>query len=160
MMKEIVKILIADDSKSVVSFMKSYIEKEDKYKIVGTCECEQDEIEMIDKLKPDVVITDIKKKNKWTGIDIVKRYENSEYNPIFFFVLASALHYITEMRKLGIQYYLNKPFSEQEFMCMLNNAYNEIYPQKIINTNKRVVENKNQNHITKFFNIIKKRIGV
>lgn len=73
---------------------------------------------------------------------------------------ASALHYITEMRKLGIQYYLNKPFSEQEFMCMLNNAYNEIYPQKIINTNKRVVENKNQNHITKFFNIIKKRIGV
>lgn len=41
---------------------------------------------------------------------------------------------------------------------MLNNAYNEIYPQKIINTNKRVVENKNQNHITKFFNIIKKRL--
>lgn len=157
-MEEIVKILIADDNKAIVEFMQKYIAKDDRYKIVGICSDTETEIKMIDELKPDVVITDIRKKNKWSGIDIVKKYIDSEYCPIFYIVSASVVHYLPEMRDLKIRHYLTKPFEEKDFMRILGYAYSEIYPKEIVSTQKEIAGTPSK--IIEFFRAIKKRIGV
>lgn len=157
-MEDIVRVLIADDNKTLVDFMKSYISKDNRYEVVGICSDVDTEIEMIDRLKPDIVITDIRKNNKWVGIDVVKEYKEKEYSPIFYVVSASVVSYIPDFRDLGIRYYISKPFEEEDFMRILNYAYNEIYPKEIIITQKEVIET--SNNIINFFKSLKKRIGV
>ena len=59
-MEEKITIVISDDNEAITNFMKSYIENNNKYEIVGISSDAKTEIELIDKFKPNVVITDIK----------------------------------------------------------------------------------------------------
>lgn len=157
-MEDIVRILIADDNNVLVDFMKLYIEKDKRYEIIGVSSDSETEIKMIDDLKPDVVITDIRKKNEWTGIDIVRKYKDKEYCPIFFVVSASVFSYMSEIRELKIHYYISKPFNEENFMLRLDSIYNQIYPKEMIKKQKEIT--KTTNSIIKFFKSLKKRIGI
>ncbi len=153
-MKEILKIVIADDNENIVNAMKEKIEKNERYKVIGIANDENEEINLINKLRPNLVITDLKKKNNWCGLDIIKENENKEYKPIFCIVSASVHDYIKEIRNLEIKYYLNKPYDTEDLFRVLNHIYDDIYPKAIIEVKKEILKKDYDN----FWNKIIKRL--
>lgn len=76
--------------------IKRKIEENEKYKVIGIAKDEEEEIKLIKDIKPNLVITDIRKKNGWTGLDIIKQFENEDNKPIFFVISGSTENYIEE----------------------------------------------------------------
>ena len=96
-MIDILNIIIADDNSILANMMKALIEKDERYKIVGIARNDDDEIKLIDDLIPDLVITDLRKDNKCTGLDIIKRYQKKEYNIEFFIISGSTSNSIKQI---------------------------------------------------------------
>lgn len=157
-MEDILKIVIADDNKLIVNMIKGQIEKDKRCKVVGIANDEENEIFLIDTLKPNLVITDLRKKKGWTGIEIIEKYKECEYKPIFCIISASIIDYIDEIRKLKIQYYLNKPYNENDLMRIINDIYNDIYPKAIIELNNNIMGKEDRSFWYKIIEKIK-RIG-
>lgn len=143
-MDEILKIVIADDNQILTEIIKKWIEKNKRYKIIGIANDEKEEIKLINKLKPDVVITDIRKKNGWTGLDIIENYINREYSPTFFIISAGVAHYINDIRKLKISHYLSKPFKEEDLNRILDYIYYEFYPKAMTNLQNDIIKKENR----------------
>lgn len=143
-MNENLRIIIADDNKVLVDMTKGWIEKNERYKVVGIANDEEDEITLIDRLKPDVVITDIRKKNGWTGIKIIENYIGKDYTPTFFIISAGVMHYIDDIRRLKISHYLSKPFNVDDLHRILNDIYDEFYPKAMINLQNDIMEKENR----------------
>ena len=141
-MNEVLKIIIADDNQIAVDMIKRKIEENEKYKVIGIAKDEEEEIKLIKDIKPNLVITDIRKKNGWTGLDIIKQFENEDNKPIFFVISGSTENYIEEIRTLQIKYYLNKPYNFDDITRILSYIYNDIYPMSIINCKSEITENK------------------
>lgn len=137
-MDEILKIVIADDNQILTEMTKKWIEENERYKVIGIASDEEDEIALIDKLKPDVVITDIRKKEGWTGLDIIENYKDKEYSPTFFVISAGVVYYIEDIRRLKITHYLNKPFDVDDLYRVLNDIYDEFYPKAIVNVKNEI----------------------
>lgn len=51
-----------------------------------TANNDDDEIRMIEELKPDIVITDLMREDKYTGLDIIKRYKDIKQSPQFLVI--------------------------------------------------------------------------
>ena len=87
-MEEILTIIVADDNAYMSDFMSKIIKEDSRFKFIGFAKDEKEEIELINSLKPNVVITDLKKGNKWTGIDIIKEVQdNNEIAPKFIIIM-------------------------------------------------------------------------
>ncbi len=157
-MNETVKILIADDNKYIADSMMKYIKKDIRYEIVGISNDELTEIEMIEKFRPDVVITDIKKKMGWTGIEIIEHYQDSNNKPIFILVSGSITDYYSKIKELDIEYCLLKPFIKEDFLEILNRVYYKIYPNEIIAKENKIVTASSITKIKYFFDLIKNKI--
>lgn len=54
-----IKVLIVDDNKEIANFIKLKLERFELIDIVAVCFSSEDEKKLIDRLKPDIVITDI-----------------------------------------------------------------------------------------------------
>lgn len=157
-MNDTVKVLIADDNKYIANSMMEYVSEDTRYKLIGMSNDELSEIEMIEKFKPDVVITDIKKKIGWTGIDIIKHYQNRENKPIFILVSGSITDYYSKIRELNIEYCLLKPFIKEDFLEILNRVYYKIYPNEIIIKENKIVNATSISKLKYFFELIKNKI--
>lgn len=160
-MKETLSILIADDNIGITDYIKSILKNNSKFRIIGIAKDKKEEIEFIINFTPDVVITDLKKGNSWSGLDIIKEVQNNcEKVPMFFIISASAISYIDEIRKLKIRYYLNKPFDAEDVLRVLNRIYDEFFPKQIIEINeKSEIETNYYNFFNKLRNLIKRKIG-
>ena len=139
-MDEVLKIVIADDNEVLVDMMKKWIEENERYQVIGMARDRNDEMYLIDTLKPNVVITDIKEKDGWTGLDVVEKYMDSEYKLIFFIVSAGVIGYFNDIRRLKISHYLSKPFEVKDLNRVLNNIYDEVYPKAILELENNITE--------------------
>lgn len=160
-MEETLTILVADDNIYMKDMIAMTIKNDIRFKIVGVAKDSKEEIDLIQKLKPSIVISDLKKGTTWCGLDIIKELQKSnDEMPIFFIISASTYHYYNEIRELNIKYFLNKPCDNDRVLEMLDRIYDEVYPKKIINIEEnRKIETDNRNFFNKLLNIIKKRIG-
>ena len=78
------KIIIADDNKGISEQYKNYIEKNSNFKITDIAVSSKQEMEMIEKYSPDVIITDYIRNNEdISGIDIILDCEKNNINTIF-----------------------------------------------------------------------------
>lgn len=159
-MDEVLKIVIADDNYALVEFMKRLLDKDKRFEVVGVATNDEEEINLIERNKPNVVITDLKREDEYTGLNVIEEISNKKYKPLFFIVSAMATSYIEEMRKLNIDYYLNKPFDDKTFIEKMNRIYDEIYPKRIIIIGDTKIKYHRNNFFERFCNILKKRAGV
>lgn len=144
--EEILTIIVADDNAYMSDFMSKIIKEDSRFKFIGFAKDEKEEIELINSLKPNVVITDLKKGNKWTGIDIIKEVQdNNEIAPIFFVTSASIYYYYDKLKELKIRYFLNKPFDIEQVKEVLNRIYDDVFPKQIVELteNKKIETNNN-----------------
>lgn len=159
-MEEIIKVIIADDNLALVDFMKESIEKDTRFKVVGIATNDKEEMELIEKEKPNVVITDLKRNDQYTGFHIIEKYKDKEYKPIFFIISAMAICYIEDIRRLNIRYYLNKPFSNDKLLEKMDEIYEEVYPKRMILMQDTEIKFHRENFFERFCNILKRRVGI
>lgn len=81
-----IKVIIADDEMKTCNEIKEKIEEYKQIQILGIANTDEDEIKMIEELKPDIVITDLMRGREFTGLDIIKDYAKKEDSPKFIIV--------------------------------------------------------------------------
>lgn len=107
-----IRILIADDYKPFCNTLKSILNEYTKLEVIGIANTDQEEISKIENLKPNVVITDIKRNNQYTGLDIVKQYSCKEDSP-YFFIISSEINE-KELNNNKIIGFMRKPFLDYD----------------------------------------------
>ena len=85
-MNEKIKIIIADDNIFFCELLKKYLNELKFIDVVGTANNDSQEIFLIKALKPDIVITDIIKHEKFTGIDVIKLFKMKKNSPKFLLI--------------------------------------------------------------------------
>lgn len=81
-----IKVIIADDDVRTCEEIKEKIKGHEQIIILGIANTDEDEIKMIEELKPDVVITDLMRGRVFSGLDIIKNYAEKENSPKFVIV--------------------------------------------------------------------------
>ena len=110
-MSEKIKIIIADDNVHICEFIRKFLEKYEDIEILGIANT--DEVKMIEELKPEIVITDLMRNHKYTGLDIIKDYQNKKGAPEFLII--SADEEINVIRNgLKVAGYIKKPVNDYE----------------------------------------------
>lgn len=101
-MKEKIKVVIADDEKAICDLLEKALKDHEDIEILGIVNTKEEEIQIIDELKPDIVITDLLRNNEYVGYDIIKKYELEEYSPMFLLFTAAPPSYVfTKCKNVG-----------------------------------------------------------
>ena len=124
-----IKIIIADDNEHICKFIKEFLEKYEDIEILGIANSDEDEIKMIEELKPEIVITDLMRNHRYTGLDIIKSYF-AKNKDIAFLVISADNKSDVINGGLEVAGYIKKPV----------NDYEEIYTE--LKRIKRELENK------------------
>ena len=124
-----IKIIIADDNIHICKFIKEFLEKYEDIEILGIANSDEDEIKMIEELKPEIVITDLMRNHRYTGLDIIKSYF-AKNKDIAFLVISADNKSDVINGGLEVAGYIKKPV----------NDYEEIYTE--LKRIKRELENK------------------
>ena len=114
MLKKI-KVLIADDNIHICKFIKNYLEKYEDIEILGIANNDEDEIKMIEELKPEIVITDLMRNHKYTGLEIIKKYFSNNSKVEFLVISAD---YKEDVIKDGLEVagYIRKTFDDYKII--------------------------------------------
>lgn len=86
---EKIKVLIADDEWAICDLIEKELKKYEDIEIVGIVKEKDEEIRAIDENKPDIVITDLLRNNEYVGYNIIKKYEEESYSPVFLLFTAA-----------------------------------------------------------------------
>lgn len=131
------KIIIADDNKDVVELYKGHIEKNSEFRILDMAFSSKEELEMIEKYNPDIVITDIiRKGEEVSGLDIILDYEKNK--SITKFILITATDKQEVFWKCGYRMpsniisFLRKPINWDSLIDELKKAEIEINSEKML----------------------------
>ena len=71
-MSKKIRIVIVDDIEEVTEYFRGIFAKESDLEVVGTARNVDNALQLIDQLRPDLVLTDIQMEKKDSGIEIVK----------------------------------------------------------------------------------------
>ena len=104
------RVIIADDNVHICKFIADSLSKHDDIEILGVAHTDEDEIKMIEELKPEIVITDLMRNHKYTGLDIIKDYFNKK-SPVKFLVVSADRKEDVIRDGLEVAGYIQKPFS-------------------------------------------------
>lgn len=83
------RIIIAEENEVINNQIRSILQQYEDIEIIGCCFSAKQEIEMIDKLKPDIVITNLVKRGKLSGMDIIRKYKTKGDNIKFLVITGS-----------------------------------------------------------------------
>ncbi len=126
-MNKKIKIIIADDNAVWCELMREYLEKKDTIYILGTTADGQEQIEMTKYLKPDIVITDLKRDKGISGMEAIEKCINLE-NDTRFIIQTAGDYYQEEiniLRNLKIISFFSKPFDLQDLMKVVDKIRKE-----------------------------------
>lgn len=104
------RVIIADDNSHICNFIADSLRKHNDIEILGIANTDEDEIKMIEELKPEIVITDLMRNHKYTGLDIIKDYSKKKSN-IKFLVVSADRKIDTINNGLEVAGYIEKGFS-------------------------------------------------
>jgi response regulator NasT len=111
-MKKPIRVLIAEDEPIVRMDIKEILEGQG-YEVVGEASDGQVAVELARKLKPDVIIMDIRMPNL-DGIEAAKILTQEEIAPIIFLTAYSDKELVEKAKEVGVISYIVKPFKESD----------------------------------------------
>ena len=138
-----IKVIIADDIQKIAEMNKEIAMRNDNIEVIGIAYNGKEELDMILKLKPDLVITD-NKMPEMTGLEVIEQIKNSyiENKPDFILVTGdSGLELNKKCMELGVFSIVNKLLGERDLMYSI-----EEYVTYLENTNMQIkTERENSN---------------
>lgn len=81
-----INIIIADDEIKTCEEIKNLLENYSYINVLGIANTDEEEVRLIEELKPDVVVTDLMRNHQFTGLDIIKKYSEIKNSPKFVIV--------------------------------------------------------------------------
>lgn len=132
-----IRIIIADDNKTICEFIKKALERYEEIEILGIANTDAEEIEMIEKFVPDIVITDLMRNHKYTGLDIIKEYYKKSKGPEFLVISADRKQDVIN-NGLEVAGYIQKTYMD----------YDDIYDE--LKRIKEEIKNKKNNSSLEF----------
>lgn len=157
-MENKIKIIIADDNKGFCDLLLKYFKKYEDVEILAIAYTDEEEIKQIEELKPEIVVTDLVRNHKYTGLDIIKEYSQKKEHPKFLVISADKKEDIF-CENLKIEGYIKKPFDDYDIII------NEIRRIKkdTINEEKQIIVKQEKifkkcnffEKILRFFKVIK-----
>ena len=145
---EVIKVLVVDDNKRIVTILKEALERETDMEVVGTASDGEEALHKISALRPDVVLLDLIMP-KVDGLGVMERMKKGAPTlaPEFVVVSAVSQERVTENAfRLGAAYYILKPFDTRVVVSRVravgqNEKGRDRNEQRVINT---VFENKHR----------------
>lgn len=116
-MKNSIKVLLADDNREFCDIISKYLEKQDDMEVVGIANDGIEVLDMVPKIKPDVIVLDIIMPHL-DGLGVLERLNNLdlEQPPKIIVLSAVGQDKITQRAiALGADYYMVKPFDMEVF---------------------------------------------
>lgn len=114
-MNEKIKIIIADDNKGFCDILSKFLSKFEDIEILGIAYTDEEEIELLEKMNPEIVITDLLRNHKPTGAEIIQEYNKKKDGPEFFVITADGNEDAIK-NDLKIASYLRKPFWDYDII--------------------------------------------
>jgi DNA-binding NarL/FixJ family response regulator len=154
------RILIVDDDKLVTESLKTILESDTSIDVAGTCGSGQHAVELYFKLKPDVLLIDIRM-DGMTGIDAaVKILEKDKNAKILFLTTFSDDEYIAKAFQIGAKGYILK----QDFMSIIPSVKavfmgQRVFGDEIISKFPVFADEKNKNSFNDY-NLSKREIEI
>ena len=118
-MLEKIRVIIAEDNIHICKFIEENLKKHNDIEILGIANTDEEEIKMIEEQKPEIVITDLMRNNKYSGLDIIKNYYNNN-SQVEFLVISADYKEDVINDGLEVAGYIKKPFGDYEII------YNEL----------------------------------
>lgn len=140
-----IKILLVDDHQIVREGIKNLLESNPEYIVVGETENTADALKLIEKLKPDFLITDITLSNS-NGIDLSKQVR-SLFPELHILILSmhDSIDYINKSLNSGANGYLLKDCTKYELFDAITKILNkEVY---ICKSSSQILMNTSLNQI-------------
>lgn len=152
---EKVSVIIADDDIEFCEELKFNLKKYEDINILGIANTDEDEIYLIENLKPDVVITDILRNGELSGEKIIEQYLKDNKLQKFFVISYSpfAVSQQTHLNVVGSMHKYEIDKKLDELVYRLRMSKKNMLKEKLKN---RVDDNKEQmKQRNKLFEIIK-----
>ncbi len=145
-----IKLLIVDDHKVVRAGIRLLFQTDNEVNVVGETEDGEKAIELVKKLHPDVVITDVSMPNM-SGIQLTKKLKEEHPNVK---VLIISMHndddYIIDALEAGAMGYITKDSNDDEIINAVHSISNDkmyygssisdVFAKKILKQNKSANE--------------------
>ena len=135
---EKIKIIIADDNKGILDLIKRILDAEKNIEILAVTEDGNKELELIKKLKPNLVITDLYRKNGISGLEVIKRVREYDYNLTFLTITSSYYERELELLKEDENIYIiRKPIDWEKFNVKIQEIIKKMQNKKASSTQKK-----------------------
>lgn len=115
-----IKVIIADDDMGMRDLVTGTLKKHEDIEILGIAKNDEEERQLIENLKPSIVITDLMRNHRYTGLDIIKQYETKDSGPAFLVISSDDREAIISYDIKKIKGYIKKPLRDYE------KIYNEL----------------------------------
>lgn len=125
-MKNKIKVIIADDNENLCFLINKCIEKDTRFEVLGIANTDEEEIKMIEELKPDIVITDLMREKKYSGLEIIKEYYKKEHSIKFLVISSDKKEFVLKDVEVagyiekGFKFNFNEILTELERISKLN----------------------------------------
>jgi two-component system response regulator NreC len=107
-MSPIARILIADDSDDLTRTLRIVLETDPRYKVSGKASSGADAVAKVRKLRPDLVILDLKMPDM-NGFEAARQiFEFAPSTPILMYSMHCSTQHLEEAHKMGIRGYIQK----------------------------------------------------
>lgn len=125
------KLVIVDDEKGIIDGLLTIVKRYLSFcRVVGTAHNGLDGFRMVQELKPDIVITDIRMPQS-DGLDMIRRLTEAGCEAKFILLSGYAeFEYARKGMELGVKFYINKPVEEEELLECVSKVAAEIETRK------------------------------
>lgn len=134
---EKIKAIIADDNKGMLDLIKRILGLEKNIEVLAVTEDGNKELELIKKLKPNLVITDLYRKNGISGLEVIKQVREHDYNLTFLIITSSYYERELELLKEDENIYIiRKPIDWEKFNVKIQELIKKMQNKKASSTQK------------------------
>ncbi len=124
-MPDKIRIAVVDDNTDFLEILCEYLSIKDGLEVVGTASDGIEAVEMITRIRPDLVILDIVMP-KLDGLDVLERINSlhMDKKPQFIMLSAIGQREITQKAlALGAEYFIIKPFDMDDLSARIRQLY-------------------------------------
>ena len=113
------KIMIVDDEPKIRRGMKTLLEEQDGFEVIGIYDNAMSSLSDMDEKQPNVLITDIKMP-EYSGLDLIEKIREKDKN-LYIIILSGygSFKYAQRAIRSGVYRYLTKPTNPRELISVL-----------------------------------------
>lgn len=135
-MENKIKIIIADDNKGFCDLLLKYFKKYEDVEVLAIAYTDEEEIKQIEELKPEIVVTDLVRNHKYTGLDIIKEYSQKKEHPKFLVISADREEDVIS-DEVNFSGYIKKPCYDYDIIIQ---EIRKIKKEIIYERNRSIIE--------------------